>query len=231
MIPIYKDPASVAPAADPTGIPAAQGIAMTRKLDISTGIDLKASVLKPPDIEADQIPWIGLRWIRHNEFVLLRERRRSHDRECDLGLRRSCAVKASDNSRSHALLLRRSIEILRNQHDVAMPYASFRDDMLGEMPELGGPPLEHRHLHATLLVQMNVKRSDWQLVMMVIGAGQFFGQFTGLVIVDVDNRRDTLGLWIGVLGGPLDAGTHQISNSFGAILVATHRDELIEFRH
>ncbi len=55
----------------------------------------------------------------------------------------------------------------RHIDDVAVAHAALGDDMIGEGLHLGALALEHRYLHAILLVEMHVQRRLRQIVMVM----------------------------------------------------------------
>src|SRR5436853_2435468 len=56
----------------------------------------------------------------------------------------------------------------RYHHQPAIPHPAFGDDMVGEMLELGAAALQRRHLHAVVVVEMNVQRGHREIVMTMV---------------------------------------------------------------
>ena len=69
------------------------------------------------------------------------------------------------------ILARRSgfLVRFRRYHDqAAISNAALRDDVVGEMLDFGPGPLQGRHLHAIVVVEVNVKRGHREIMMAVI---------------------------------------------------------------
>src|SRR5262245_15681398 len=60
----------------------------------------------------------------------------------------------------------------RHQHYPAVPYPALGDHVLGEMLDLVSLAAQDRDLHATVVVEMRVHRSERQFVVIVEGVGQ-----------------------------------------------------------
>jgi hypothetical protein len=76
--------------------------------------------------------------------------------------------------------------------DLPVSYAAFGDDVVGERPHVIGASFQHRHLHATLMVKVNVQRSLREIVMIVEVARQPLWQVALMVVVDIDEGGDAL---------------------------------------
>ena len=61
------------------------------------------------------------------------------------------------------LLLRRG----RDHHHAAVAHAALGDDVIGEMLDLAAGALQRRHLHAAVVVEMDVQRRQRQIVVAV----------------------------------------------------------------
>ena len=56
-------------------------------------------------------------------------------------------------------------------HHLPVAHATFGDDVIGELLHVGAASLEHCHLHATVVIQMNVQRCLREIVVIVeVGA-------------------------------------------------------------
>src|SRR5882757_5807632 len=58
------------------------------------------------------------------------------------------------------LLVRRG----RDHHHAAVAHAALGNDVVGEMPDLAAGALQRRHLHATVVVEMDMQRRQRQVV-------------------------------------------------------------------
>src|SRR6266436_5679063 len=52
----------------------------------------------------------------------------------------------------------------RDHHHATVAYAAFGDDVIGEMLNVAGGSLQRCHLHAAVVVEMNVQRRQRQIV-------------------------------------------------------------------
>ena len=52
----------------------------------------------------------------------------------------------------------------RDHHDAAVAHAAFGDDVVGEMPDLAGVAAQRRHLHAIVVVEMDVQGCQREVV-------------------------------------------------------------------
>lgn len=73
---------------------------------------------------------------------------------------------------------------------LAMLESALGDDMVREVPDLVGQPLEDRHLQAARVVEVDVKGRDRHVVVVVETVRESLGQLPPGVIVGVDERRD-----------------------------------------
>src|SRR5262245_5495497 len=119
----------------------------------------------------------------------------------------------------------------RHQHDAAVAHAALGDHVLGEVLHRAGLALEHGHLHAAVVVEVDVERGQRQLVVIVERLGQPFGQLAGGVIVDVDDGGHAVALGVEGLRRLADAGAGEVADGLGAVLVAAGRDDAIELGH
>ncbi len=55
----------------------------------------------------------------------------------------------------------------RDHHHTSITHATLRDDVVGEMLDLGSIALQRRHLHAIVVVEMDVQRCEREVVMAV----------------------------------------------------------------
>ena len=79
-----------------------------------------------------------------------------------------------------------SLRIDRHAHDLSVTYAALSDDMLAELLHVVSLTLEHRDLEAGVMIEMDVQRSERQLVVLMIGVRQALGELPGGMVVGVD---------------------------------------------
>ena len=108
----------------------------------------------------------------------------------------------------------------RHHHHAAVPHAALGDHVLGEMLDRAGLALEHRHLQATVVIEVNVQGRQRQFVMVVEGFGEAAGKLPRGMIVDVDQRGDAVALGVEALGGLADAGAGKVADGFRSVLIA-----------
>lgn len=80
----------------------------------------------------------------------------------------------------------------RQIDDLAMSDTAFGDDVVGELLNFSAGSLQHRHLHATFVVEVNVQRGLREVVMIVKIAGEPLWQFALVMVVDVDQSGKTV---------------------------------------
>ena len=114
--------------------------------------------------------------------------------------------------------LERRIE--RDGHEAAMTHAALRDQMLGKMLHLAALSLEHRDLHALIVIEMHMHGRQRQFAVIVEILRQSLGEFAHRVVIDIDDGGDAILLRIGFLGSLQDAGTRQIADRLRAVLIA-----------
>ena len=107
-------------------------------------------------------------------------------------------------------------------------HATFGADAVGERAHATDRPLEDRRLKAILVVQMHVRRRHHEIMMVVPDRGQPGGQIADLMIVDIGERRDARGVWIGCQVTRIDHLANKISHGFGSALVAALLRERIK---
>lgn len=79
-----------------------------------------------------------------------------------------------------------------NGDEASVTYATLGDDMLGEIADIVHRAPQHRDLHAAIVIEVDVQRSDRQIMVVMENPGQALRQLTLPVIIDVDERRHTL---------------------------------------
>ena len=89
-----------------------------------------------------------------------------------------------------------------------------------KVPDLPACAPQRRHLHATVIVEMDVQRRQRQIVVAVEILHQPFRQVARGVIVDIDQRCDAVAGWRRVLRTLLQPGAGEIADDLGAVLIA-----------
>ena len=80
----------------------------------------------------------------------------------------------------------------RQVDDLAVSHAAFGDDVVGELLHLSAGSLQHRHLHATFVVEVNMQRRLREIMMIVKIAGEPLWQFALVMVVDVNQSGKTV---------------------------------------
>ena len=80
----------------------------------------------------------------------------------------------------------------RDKDDMAVTNAALRDHLVGKGLHLGAVSFEDGHLQAAFSVQMHMQRRLRQIMMIVEALGEALRQFAGMMVVDIDQRRDAM---------------------------------------
>jgi len=80
----------------------------------------------------------------------------------------------------------------RHVGDVAVAYATLRDDVIRECLHLRAPASEHSHLKTTVMVEMDMERCLRKTMMRVEILGQALGQLARGVVVDIAQGGDAI---------------------------------------
>ena len=64
-----------------------------------------------------------------------------------------------------------SMRCRRQINDLPVPHAAFGNDVIGKLPHVFTGSFKDRHLHAALVVQVDVKRRLREIMMIVETAG------------------------------------------------------------
>ncbi len=102
------------------------------------------------------------------------------------------APPLAEEGRDGVVVLRMCPCIRRHVGDVAVAYATLRDDVIRECLHLGAPASEHRHLKATVVVEMDMEGCLRKAVMRVEILGQALGQLARSVVVDIAQGGDAI---------------------------------------
>jgi len=83
---------------------------------------------------------------------------------------------------------------LRLQRDghkthLAVLHAAFGDNSLGKFPHSRRLSPQHGHLKTVFMIEVNMHRRDVEVVMIVMRVGKPLGQFAGMMVVDIGQRR------------------------------------------
>ena len=87
-----------------------------------------------------------------------------------------------------AVAVSRSVGMRRRWqiYDLTVSHPSFGDDVVGELLHVFAGSLQDRHLHAALVVQVDVQRRPREIMMIMKIAREAFRQFTLAMVVDVN---------------------------------------------
>ena len=107
--------------------------------------------------------------------------------------------------------------ICRQIHHLAVMYASLGDDVVSKLLYISATPFEYRDLHTAFVVEMHVKRRLCEIVTFVVIPRQAFWQFAFLVVIEVDERGDTLPREIDLNRGLLQARAGEIAYCFRTV--------------
>jgi hypothetical protein len=116
----------------------------------------------------------------------------------------------------------------RHDHKPSVTDAAFGHDMIGEMPDLGFCAAQHSHFKAGIVIEMNMQGRDGEIVAMVLGARQSFGERARFMVENIDERGDT-GAFATLAARLLQAGAGQVAQSFRPVLIAARLLELVDF--
>ena len=104
-------------------------------------------------------------------------------------------------------------------------------DMPSEVPEVVHLTPQHRYLHATIVIKVDVHRRNRQIMVLVRAPGQPLRQFAIVMIVDVD---ECCHAWLWVVALLLDLGnsrSSEIADCLRSVLIPALDNEVIERRH
>ena len=119
----------------------------------------------------------------------------------------------------------------RHVGDVAVAYATLRDDVIRECLHLGAPASEHSHLKTTVVIEMDMERCLRKTMMRVEILGQALGQLARRVVVDIAQGGDAIAVMRHFEVRLRQARAGQIANRFRAIGVAAPRHKGIDLGH
>ncbi len=74
----------------------------------------------------------------------------------------------------------------RQIDDLAVSHTAFADHVVGELLHFAARSLQHGHLHATFMVEMNVQRRLREVMVIVKIARKPFRQFALVMVVDIN---------------------------------------------
>lgn len=120
------------------------------------------------------------------------------------------------------------LEFDRHCNKPSVTNPSFGSNMPSEILNLAQFAPEHCDLEATCVIKEDVHRCRRQVVMIVKGLAQTLCQFTSLMIVDVDERRDGVSPRITLLLHLCHSCSGEVSNSLRSVLVAVFVNDPIE---
>jgi hypothetical protein len=108
----------------------------------------------------------------------------------------------------------------RHQHKSPMAHASFCNYVFSKVANIFGWTTEDYHLQTTGMIQMEVSGTQRNIMMLVLSVNQSFGQFAHFMIVDINERADTVATVACLLKRLLHACASEIANRFGAVLIS-----------
>jgi hypothetical protein len=122
-------------------------------------------------------------------------------------------------------------DVRRHVGDVAVAYASLRDDVIRECLHLGAPAPEHSDLKTTVVIEMDMERCLRKAVMGVEILGQALGQLARCVVVDIAQGGDAMAIvrHFEVRLGQARAG--KVANRFRAVGVTAPGHKRIDLGH
>jgi hypothetical protein len=108
-------------------------------------------------------------------------------------------------------------------------HAPFGNHVIGEVPDLRLLTAQDRHFQAATVVEMHMDGRVRQFVMIVKDIGQTFRQLARVMVIDIDQRRDTIALFSRLLDRLPHARAGKIADGFRPVLVAAACNQSIEF--
>jgi hypothetical protein len=130
-----------------------------------------------------------------------------------------------------AVSMRLACQLCRHHHDASVTHAALGYDAVGELPHIRSAALEHRHLHAVVMIEVNVQRCLCQIMTVVGRLYEPLGQVAGRMFVYEDERADALATFSCVLRRLLNSRTGEVSDRFRSILVSAPFDDTVKVRH
>src|SRR5690242_17004183 len=82
--------------------------------------------------------------------------------------------------------------------ELAVAHAALADRLVRQRPHRLDGTAQHRHFQAGIVIEMDVKRRDLQVVMLVLRSGKTLAELSRLVIVDIGQRRNAEALGLAV---------------------------------
>jgi hypothetical protein len=118
-----------------------------------------------------------------------------------------------------------------NHNEAAITDAAFGNDAVGEPPHVGAAALEHRHFHAMVMIEVNVKGCLRQIMTAMGRLYEPLGQIARRMVVYEDERADALATLSCVLCRLLNSRTGKVPDRFRSILVSPPVDDTVKVRH
>ena len=110
-----------------------------------------------------------------------------------------------------------------------MADAAFGHQRVGKLSDVGCRAFQNNRFETIVVIKVAVQRCHGQVVVVVLQAGQAFGQFAFVVVIDVGQVGNTVTGRRFALAIALDGAADQVAHGFRAVAVAAGRDQLIEF--
>jgi hypothetical protein len=117
-----------------------------------------------------------------------------------------------------------------HSNEPSVTYATLRDNLPSEVPHILHRAPQHRYLHATVVIKVDVHRHNRQIMVLVRGPGQALRQFAVVMIVDVDERRHACLCALRRLLHLCNSRSGEITNRLRSVLVAKRGNHVIERR-
>jgi len=112
-----------------------------------------------------------------------------------------------------------------------MSDAALGNEMIREVSDVPSLSLQHRHLHAALMIEMHVQGRDGHVVMIMEAVRQPLRQLAHGMVVHVDEGGDAMSVGMTLGRRLLQPNAREIANRLRSVLVAAHRYQPIKFGH
>lgn len=115
-----------------------------------------------------------------------------------------------------------------DQVQMTMPHAALGTQCVGKAPDIGRWPAQDHRLQTIIVIEMTVHRRHRQVVVIVLQAGQPFGQFALVVVIDIRQIGNTVATGRLTPAIVFDRATDQVTYRLGAIDIAAGGNQFIE---
>jgi len=172
-----------------------------------------------------------------SSFVERTDNSRDSSQPCAISPMQTTAARSgltpwrSKWARLSAMCMHLIFEFDRYSNKASVTDAALGDYMPSELADVAHRAPQHRYLHATVVIEVKVKRRKRQLVMLVKGGHQPLGQIPRLVVIDIDQGRHAIPAAAGLLRSLLNSRPRQVPDGLGAVLVSPRLDDAVEIVH